>query len=151
MSITIVTKYLGEIEIEENQIIQFPSGLPGFMGEGKFVVLDIPGNPLFQTMQSVTTPNLAFIVTDPHQFYLDYSFTLDEQILESLAIENEQDVVLLSIVTLKSPFKTSTLNLKAPIIIHSTRNQGKQYILSNDEYLTKAPIVSPNTLEVKGD
>lgn len=151
MTITIDTKYLGSIEIEKKQIIQFPSGLPGFIEEVEFVILDIPGNPAFQTLQSIVTPGLAFIVTNPYQFYLDYTFKLDEQILGSLAIENEQDVVVLSIVTLKSPFKTSTLNLKAPIIIHSTHKQGKQYILNKDEYLTKAPIVSPNTLKVKGD
>lgn len=151
MSITIDTKYLGKIEIEENQVIQFPSGLPGFIEEEKFVILDIPGNPLFQTLQSMTTSDLAFIVTNPYHFYQDYTFKLDEQILESLTIENEQDVAVLSIVTLKSPFKTSTLNLKAPIIINSTRKQGKQYILNQDDYSTKTPIVSPNTLKVKGE
>lgn len=151
LSRTIDTKYLGKIEIEKKQIIQFPFGLPGFIEEEEFVILDIPGNEAFQTLQSVATPSLAFIVTNPYQFYLDYTFKLDEQILESLAIESEEDVVVFSIVTLKSPFKTSTLNLKAPIIINSTEKQGKQYILNKDDYSTKAPIVSPNMLKVEGE
>lgn len=151
MTVTIDTKYLGKIDIEENQVIQFSSGLPGFVEEKKFALLEIPGNPLFQTLQSLTSPDLAFIVTNPYHFYVDYEFRLDEQILETLNIQSEQDVVVLSIVTLKSPFKTSTLNLKAPIIIHSARKHGKQYILNKEDYSTKAPIVSPNKLKVEGE
>lgn len=151
MTRTINTKYLGKIEIDNKQIIQFSSGLPGFIDELEFVILDIPGNPAFQTLQSVVTPGLAFIVTNPHQYYVEYTFELDEQILENLGIENEEDVVVLSIVTLKSPFKTSTLNLKAPIIINSTKKHGKQYILNKEDYPTKAPIVSPNTQDVEGE
>lgn len=151
MLTNIDTKYLGKIDIEKNEVIQFSTGLPGFVEETAFILLDLPGNPTFQILQSITTPSLAFVVTNPYHFYLDYTFKLDEQILESLEITNEQDVLVLTIVTLKSPFNTSTLNLKAPIIIHSTRKQGKQYILNQEEYITKAPIVSPNTAGVKGD
>lgn len=151
MTRIIDTKYLGSIEIDNQQIIQFSSGLPGFTDELEFVILDIPGNQAFQTLQSVVTPELAFIVTNPHQYYVEYTFQLDEQILENLGIENEKDVVVLSIVTLKSPFKMSTLNLKAPIIINSTKKQGKQYILNKEDYPTKAPIVSPNMQHVEGE
>ncbi len=151
MTVIIDTKYLGKVEIQEKQVIQFPSGLPGFVDEEKFVILDIPGNPAFQTLQSVVTPSLAFVVTNPHQFYVEYTFKLDDQILDNLMIKNEEDVVVLSIVTLKKPFKTSTLNLKAPIIINSTRRHGKQYILNKEDYPTKAPIVSPNMQHVEGE
>ena len=151
MSTIIQTKYLGAVENKDNQVIQFTTGLPGFVEELEFVLLDLPGNSAFQTLQSIKTPGLAFIVTNPYHFYLDYTIKLDEQILEKLEIENEKDVLILSIVTLKSPFKTSTLNLKAPIVINSTRKQGKQYILNTDNYPTKASIVPPNTSQVKGD
>lgn len=145
------TKYLGKIDIEKKQVIRFSSGLPGFIEEEEFVILDIPGNPLFQILQSTLTPTLAFIVTNPYDFYVDYTFKLDEQILKTLKIQHEQEVVVLSIVTLKSPFNTSTLNLKAPIIINSTGKQGKQYILNKDNYSTKAPIVSPNISKAEGE
>src|SRR5690625_1305900 len=97
------------MEIDNQQIIQFSSGLPGFIDEFEFVILDIPGNKAFQTLQSVVTPELAFIVTNPHQYYVEYTFQLDEQILEHLGIENEEDVVVLSIVTLKDR-KSTRLN-----------------------------------------
>lgn len=151
MITTIDTKYLGKIDIKKEEKIDFPVGLPGFSEEKSFILLDLPGNPTFQILQSITTSDLAFIVTNPYHFYVDYTFKLDDQILKSLQIKQAEDVTVLTIVTLKSPFHTSTLNLKAPIIIHSTRKQGKQYILNQTKYETKAPIVSPNLTQVKGD
>lgn len=145
------TKYLGEIEINEEQIIEFSSGIPGFLDELKFVLLDFPGNPLFQFLQSLKTPELAFIVTNPHHFYRDYEFELDEQVQESLKIKSEKDVLLRAIVTLKQPFQNSTLNLKAPLIINPNARLGKQYILNTDEYSTQAPIVLPSEKVTKGE
>ena len=148
---TVQTKYVGEVKLEQENIIHFPNGLPGFFNELKFALLDLPGNPIFQTLQSITTPSLAFIVTNPYHFYQDYTFKLDDTTQEILGIESERDIVVLSIVTLKSPFNTSTVNLKAPIIINSTHNQGKQYVINSDEYPTKASIVPAKSSKAKGE
>src|SRR5690606_37570776 len=95
----VLTKYLGEMKIDEANIIHFSGGLPGFLEETKFILLDLPGNPLFQFLQSIQTPDLAFIVTDPYHYYQDYQFELDEQILTALQIESEKDVMVRAIIT----------------------------------------------------
>ncbi|RDW15668.1 flagellar assembly protein FliW [Oceanobacillus chungangensis] len=136
----IQTKYLGEVEINAEKIIQFPTGLPGFGDELEFVLLHLPDNPVFQILQSTNSANVAFIVTNPYLIYESYEVNLDENILETLQIKDERDVSVFAIVTLKDPFATSTLNLKAPIIINTTKKHGKQYILSTDAYPSKAPF-----------
>src|SRR5690625_7242839 len=103
-------------------IFEFQTGLPGFLDEKRFVLLNIPGNTVFQTLQSVKTPNLAFVVTDPYFIYQDYTFELDDNMLAYLKLETERDVKVLSIVTLKKPFDKSTINLKAPIIIKDRKS-----------------------------
>lgn len=120
------TKYLGEMEIEDQKVITFPAGIPGFNDEMEFVLLDLPDNPIFQVLQSIHKVNTAFIVTNPYHFYHDYSFELEEDLLDRLDIQSEKDVVVLTIVTLKDPFHTSTLNLKAPVIINPASKMGKQ-------------------------
>lgn len=147
----IKTKYLGEVQIEAEKIIHFSAGIPGFIDETGFVLLDLPDNPTFQILQSVQSENIAFIVTNPYPIYTDYMFNLDDSILANLQIKKEADVVVLAIVTLKKPFHTSTLNLKAPIIIHSGNMHGKQYILNQGDYLTKAPIAPNHAATLKGD
>src|SRR5699024_7712639 len=82
----IKTKYLGNMQISQSKIIKFPSGIPGFLEELEFALLDLPGNPIFQTLQSLKTPELAFIVVNPYHFYRDYEFKLEKNILELLQI-----------------------------------------------------------------
>lgn len=143
------TKYVGKIEVDEQNIIHFETGLPGFKEENKFILIDLPGNEVLQILQSVQTAELAFIVTNPHLFYQDYEFKLDDYIIEALQIEHERDVVVLSIMTIQDPFHTSTINLQAPVIINKRNKLAKQYILPSDKYPVKAEISLP-TSEEKG-
>lgn len=147
----IQSKYLDELTIDQSKIIQFHSGIPGFLEETEFILLDLPGNTIFQTLQSINTSELAFIVTSPYDFYPDYEFKLNSQLLEKLEIKKKEEIVVLTIVTLVSPFKSSTINLKAPIIINSIRKLGKQHILNDENYPTKALITSSNAAKAKGD
>jgi flagellar assembly factor FliW len=142
----IQTKYLGEVEITTQQIIQFSFGLPGFLDEKEFVLFDIPGNPVFQFLQSVQSKDLAFVVTNPYHFYKAYRFELDETTINALQIESEKDVMVLTIVTIRDPFDSSTINLKAPLIINQHKLLGKQYILNSDEYDSKA-FIQPTSVE----
>jgi len=134
------TKYFGEMEIDPSKQIQFPKGLPGFNEEKEFVLLDMPSAPLFQVLQSVKTDYVAFITANPHALYPKYSFRLDHNTMEQLAIQSQEEVVALSIITLKDPFEQSTMNLKAPIIINSRAKLGKQFILNTDDYSSTASI-----------
>jgi len=149
--VNILTKYTGEVAIKNQNIISFSHGLPGFAKETKFMLLDLTGNPLFQILQSVKSQDIAFIVTDPYHFYCDYEFEIDNNLLENLQIQDKNDVFVLTIVTLKSPFDKSTINLKAPLIINRTNKQGKQYILTEIDYTTKAPIAPQAVSKAKGD
>jgi flagellar assembly factor FliW len=147
----IQTKYLGEAEIELSQIINFAAGIPGFNDETEFILMEIPGNAGFQILQSITSAGTAFIVTNPHHIYPDYTFELDDNMLETLQIKSEKEVVVLTIVTIKKPFQKSTLNLKAPIIINPVSKRGKQYIINSDDYATKAAIASGHSLRAEGE
>lgn len=139
-SMLVDTKYLGKQDIEEDKIIYFETGIPGFQEEKKFVVLDIPGNDVMQIMQSLQNTNLAFFITNPYHFYHDYSFKLDDSVIDSLAIKDEKEVVIFVIMTIQEPFENSTLNLRAPVIINSDKKIGKQFILNDDDYPLKAAI-----------
>lgn len=140
----ITTKYLGAIEINEDKIIYFQAGLPGFTDEKQFIIIDLPENDVIKILQSVTTADLAFIITNPHHFHKEYEFKLDESTIEALKIKEEQDVAIFSIMTLKDPFKNSTINLQAPIVINSRAKLGKQYILNETDYAMRFPITDPS-------
>ncbi|WP_182199664.1 flagellar assembly protein FliW [Paraliobacillus salinarum] len=145
----IQTKYHGQIDIENDNILTFPQGIPGFVNEKKFVLLELPGNSVFQVLQSITTSALGFIVINPYQIYHDYAFDLDNHIIEALEIKSPEQVKVVSIVSLKEPFEQSTINLQAPIIINHVNNLAKQYITNEKKHLIKAPL-QPSKQEREG-
>ena len=147
----IETKYFGEIEIEENLIINFDSGIPGFPDEKAFVLLPLEEDSPFQVMQSVKTAQVAFIITSPFIFFKDYEIKLSDQVIEQLQFKNEQDVVLYTILNIREPFKDSTANLVAPVLINIKRQIGKQIVLENAPYHTKHLIFQDNISDKKED
>lgn len=133
----IKTKYHGETQIQEEQIIIFANGLPGFSDEKKFVILPLSEDSPFVVLQSAETAELAFIVASPFVFFKDYGFDLDETTVEFLEIEAAEDVEVMAILTIEEPFEKSTANLMAPIVVNRKKMLGKQVILHDSPYQTK--------------
>ncbi|MBM7704467.1 flagellar assembly protein FliW [Metabacillus iocasae] len=133
----IETKYHGELDINKQDILRFDDGIPGFLEEKAFVVLPLAEDSLFYLLQSVQTPELAFVVANPFLFFTDYDFEIDKGYLEKLGIESEKDVAVYSILMIKDPMEHSTANLQAPVIVNTKNNKGKQIILTNTNYQTK--------------
>ncbi|WP_432357507.1 flagellar assembly protein FliW [Sporosarcina sp. UB5] len=136
----IETKFHGKIDIQPEQLWNFPKGIPGFEEEKEFALLPIEGNDTFQVLQSTNTPSVAFIVTNPYTLVDDYSFDIDEPTIELLAIEKTEDVFVLGILTLKQPFETSTINLQAPLIFQINIRKAKQMILNDSRFKTRHTI-----------
>src|SRR5699024_8080870 len=119
------TKYLGKMEIDEEKIIHFDTGIPGFLDEKDFIVLDIPDNDVLQLLQSMHTHSLAFVLTNPHQFDPSYYFNLSENVSEMLRIKEKEEVVIFTIMTSRDPFKQSTIKFNEPIVINHRTKLGK--------------------------
>lgn len=142
----ISTLLFGEIEIETEQMIDFPLGIPGFPQEHQFVFLDIPDTP-FTSMQSVTSP-VHFFVINPFEFFKEYEFQIPDQVIEFLQIERPENVVTWSIVALKDDLAQSTANMQAPVIVNSQSRKGKQLVLN--QYQIRQPIFPSTPVALLG-
>lgn len=146
----IETKYHGEIRVIEKEIIHFAGGIPGFLTEKQFIILPLTDDGIFFTMQSVNTPELAFVITNPFLFHKDYDFTLEDSVVKQLGIEKPEDVEVYNILTLQDPFQQSTINLQAPVVINRKNKQAKQVILNNENYKTKHPLFNASPERAEG-
>lgn len=135
------TKYHGELEYNEDEIIIFPKGIPGFSELSKFIVKPIEGNEEFSLLHSLESQATGFIVVSPFLIEDKYEFMLEEGVIENLKIQNKEEVLVLNTVTLSSEVKDITTNLAAPIIINIKTNLGEQIILNNDKYKIKHPLI----------
>ncbi|KGA82421.1 flagellar assembly protein FliW [Lysinibacillus fusiformis] len=127
----IATKFLGEVEIIEQDILTFEHGLLGLEEERKFILLPIDADLPLAILQSVERPEIGFVVAYPFAFKKDYSFDISEEDLEQLYLVKEEDVLTYSIVTMKDTFQDSTINLLAPLIINMKKKCGKQIVLQD--------------------
>ena len=134
-----ISSRFGEVEYDPAKTIHFPEGLVGFEMLREFIVVPSKKEgPLFW-IQSIDDPDIAFIVTDPTNFFLNYSIQPDENELAKLGIESSEDCYVLSIVTV-SEDKDITLNLAAPVIFSSKSNRAVQVILEDTAHEVKTPL-----------
>ncbi len=142
----IMTRF-GEIEYDPEKTIHFPEGLIGLENLRDFIVMpNRKQGPLFW-IQSVDDPDLAFVVTDPTNFFLDYRVLPSEEERRKLRISESDDCFVLSIVTVP-PSREITLNLAAPLLFAPKTSRALQVILENTPYDTKTPLpetVTPMT------
>lgn len=140
------TKFHGEIEIGQEDIYTFESGIPGFLVEKQFCLLPLEDTPFF-ILQSMKTKEVAFIVTNPFDVFPDYEVKLTDEVLSTLQIETEKEVVTLVILTIHDPFNQTTANLQAPIILNSHKKTGKQFIMNGSNYRNKHLLIEPLEVE----
>ncbi len=138
----------GEVEYDPDNLLHFPAGLIGFPNLHDFIVMpNKKEGPLFW-VQSVDDPAIAFVLTDPTNFYLDYKVIPEESEKNHLQIDSIEECYALSVVTVP-PDHNITLNLAAPILFSPKNNRAMQVILENAEYKTKTPLPSFDKKEGK--
>ncbi len=127
----------GSLEVENNKIIEFPLGLPGFEDCKHFTLLE--GNTAPQSvayLQSVDQPELAFSVTTPDLLGLHYEFELSDEEIGLLKAERPEDLAVMVILREDKaesrrandlPFKA---NLTAPLILNARSRRGLQKVIA---------------------
>ena len=137
---TINTRF-GEVEYDPANVLHFPAGMIGFPTLHDFIVMpNKKEGPLFW-IQSIDEPDIAFVLTDPSNFFLDYQVKPDESEMNSLQITEADECYILAVVTVPEDQKI-TLNLSAPILFSPKTNRAIQVILENTEYQSKTPLPS---------
>lgn len=135
------TKYFGEIEYDETDVLHFPEGLFGFEEEKAFLLLPFDGDgSLMLCLQSVQTPQLAFIVMNPFKLKPDYAPELRAEELRVMQVERSQALCFYVLCALKKPASESTVNLRCPVAINDATRQAVQVILETDAYHMRHPL-----------
>ena len=123
----LLTRDLGELEIDERDIVTFAGPLFGFEKYRRFVFLyqeDLSEH--FIWLQSVEEPELCFILVQPDLITDQYRPELPPEAKELLG---EGDYMCWLIASLREPFTDSTVNLRSPIVVNPELHQAAQFVL----------------------
>jgi flagellar assembly factor FliW len=133
------TTRFGQIEVTGKDVLNFPVGLYGFERENSFACLPFAPNvesPM-EWLQSLQTPQLAFVITDPFLYVPDYSVKLTEGEKAEIGYEPGHTLETRVIVTIPENYLEMTANLVAPLVINLTSGMARQFVLTSMEYDTR--------------
>jgi flagellar assembly factor FliW len=127
---TIQTGRFGEIEVSEDTLLTFPTGLVGFPAVKEFVVLDVAEDCQYQWFQAVKEPDLALVIIDVHLLDPEFQAQVSDEGLAELEITQTDPVLIMAVVTIPSGQpEQATANLRAPLVVNLRTRKGKQLIL----------------------
>ncbi|WP_353683442.1 flagellar assembly protein FliW [Thermodesulfovibrio sp. 3907-1M] len=133
--IKINTERFGELQIDENEIINFPYGIPGVPFE-RFILKELI-DPV-KWLIAVDDPDVAMLVVSPFNYFPTYGFELSEEIASVLEAEKQEDIEVY--VALLKYNDGVAANLKSPFVINRNKKIGVQILLEDERYSFKEPI-----------
>ena len=136
------TKVFGEIEIADDKVIHFPSGIIGFPELTDFALVhdEERGIGTIHWLQSIQEPAFAMPVMDPLLVCSDYNPEVDDELLKPLGELVAEEMLVLVTVTVPSDLTKMSVNLRGPIIINAIEKKACQVIIDGDDYAVKYPI-----------
>ncbi len=138
----IITKVFGEITIDDEKIIHFPSGIIGFPDLTEFALIhdEEKGPGSIHWLQSMQEPAFAMPIMDPLLVMPDYNPEVDDDLLKKIGELVPEELLVLVTVTVPSDPTKMTVNLKGPIIINAAEKKACQMIVEGEGYVVKYPI-----------
>lgn len=129
------TRLFGEIDIDENKIIQFPNGIIGFPDCKHFILIhdeeeQDEGN--ISWLQCIEEPVFALAVIDPLLVKTDYNPMVEDELLKVIGEVNMENLFVLVTVTIPKEIEKISVNLKAPIVINTSEFKASQWIVEDD-------------------
>ena len=81
----------GRLELDPGEVIHF-GGLPGFPGADRFALLRHDRDSAFLWLVALDVPELAFVVTDPAQFFPDYGVAETPALRRSVDAKDQESL-----------------------------------------------------------
>lgn len=140
--VIVPTSRFGEISVPLEKIIEMPQGMVGFPQHRRWAMLQHGESSPFQWLQSLDSPELAFVLVNPLIFDPKYQFELGKAETNLLKVDDPGQLQVWVVVSIPhGQPKKMTGNLKAPVVINLANRLAAQVILEAD-YSLRQPLVS---------
>ncbi len=137
MSVTFQSIRFGAVEIQAEDVIDFPFGLIG-LGGLRYTLIDRNPGTGFLWLHAVDDPALALPVVSPYKFFSTFSLQIAVEDRERTGIEDAANAQLYVTVRATPNPLDITANLRAPLVIHECR--GYQVINTSEDAPLQAPL-----------
>jgi flagellar assembly factor FliW len=119
---------MGEVAIQEAQVLSFNEALRGFSDFKRWVLLGSDAEDMLW-LQSVDEPGLALLLVDPFVRFEGFALDVPAAAAAALGAMQSDDILVLAPVTLGKANAPSTANLRGPILINWNTRCGMQVVV----------------------
>jgi flagellar assembly factor FliW len=144
MAVSIDSTRFGQIEIQDEAVIEFPNGLIGLSGK-RYALVAREENGAFQWLHSLEDPSLAIPVTNPFVFFQSYEVEISSAEADRIGITEPEQADVYVTVRAGEQLEDFRANLRAPILI--TAGRGHQVINEASDAPVRAPLFDQVALE----
>jgi flagellar assembly factor FliW len=144
MPVSIDSTRFGQIEIQDEAVIQFPNGLIGLTGT-RYALVAREENGAFQWLHSLDDPSLAIPVTNPFVFFQSYEVEISSAEADRIGITEPEQADVYVTVRAGEQLEDFRANLRAPILI--TAGRGYQVINEASDAPVRAPLFDQVAME----
>jgi flagellar assembly factor FliW len=135
------TSRFGEIEIDQTRSLHFPEGILGFPEQKEYVILEHKSGSPFCWLQSMESPDLAFVMVDPLLVKSDFLEELSPSDRRWFETEDGVGKAVFALVTIPpGRVDQMTVNLLGPVLIDLKSRTARQIILANSGYSYRHPF-----------
>lgn len=144
---TMDTTRFGPFTIDEEAVLSFPRGIPGFETHTEWVIAGDDEAPI-KWLQSLSDGDVALPVARPAAIMDEYSPRFADEDLEEVRQGSDEGLILLLVLSIPEgrPWEM-TANLRAPIVLQHIRRVGRQIICLNEDYPLGARVFSDEMRE----
>ena len=134
----IQTSRFGQLDVDPDRLITFDDGILGFPDQRRYALVQTGEGSGFYWLQSVDTPDLAFVVCDPRLFVADYQVPVKLEDLECIELRDPDYSQVFIIVNKVGDLLTG--NFQGPLVVNVTNRRARQLVLSDKRYSTRHPL-----------
>jgi flagellar assembly factor FliW len=137
MTQTLKSTRFGDVELPDDAVVEFPSGLIGLPGR-RWALVPHGQDGVFVWLHSMEDPDLALPLTKPWSFFPRYEVELSDSEAERIGVSDPAEAEVWVTVRAAEEAENFSANLRAPIIISGGR--GFQVINEADDAPVRAPL-----------
>ncbi|WP_091122868.1 flagellar assembly protein FliW [Nocardioides terrae] len=122
-------------------VIELVRPMPGFPAAQRFALQPLDESGVLSALRSLDHADLRFLVVPPGDFHPTYAPEIDDEAAAELGLDTADDALVLLVVHAGRDLASTTVNLRAPIVVNMVTSRAAQVILDDPSLPVAAPLL----------
>jgi flagellar assembly factor FliW len=122
-------------------VIELVHPMPGFPDARRFALVPVDEHGLLRSLRSLDREGLEFLVVPPAGFHPTYAPEIDDETAAELELTSADQAFVLLVVHAGPDLASTTVNLRAPIVVNIETSRAAQAILDDVSLPVAAPLI----------